>query len=80
MLDEETKVETTETAELNESTEAVLNDDTKSSGRDEEKTRLLQEALFRDTNANVLNSSVENYQEQLVSEMGNDLVNDKNER
>lgn len=80
MLDEETKVETTETAGLNESTEAVLNDDAKSSGRDEEKTRLLQEALFRDTNANVLNSSVENFQEQLVSEMGNDLVNDKNER
>lgn len=80
MLDEETKVETAETAELNESTEAVLNDDAKSSGRDEEKTKLLQEALFRDTNANVLNSSVENFQEQLVSEMGNDLVSDKTER
>ena len=80
MLDEETKVETAETAELNESTEAVLNDDAKSSGRDEEKTKLLQEALFRDTNANVLNSSVENFQEQLVSEMGKDLVSDKTER
>lgn len=54
--------------------EEASNEHESGSGRDEEKTRALQEALFRDTGAYVLNSSVENYQEQMVNEKNNDLV------
>ena len=46
-------------------------------GRNLEKTKLLQEALFKDTNSNVLNSSVENYREQMANEMNNDFIRGK---
>lgn len=78
MLDEKQgNAESLESTNLNENVENLSAEQNTSSGRDEEKTRALQEALFKDTGGYQLNSSVENFQEQMVNQMSNDMTKER---
>lgn len=78
MLDEkEEKAENLESTNSNENVEGFSAEGNINSGRDEEKTRALQEALFKDTGGYELNSSVENFQEQMANQMTADMAKEK---
>lgn len=46
-------------------------------GRDMAKTELLQQALFKDTGGLMLNSSIENYQEQMTNELSHSMYSEE---
>lgn len=78
MLDEKQgNAESLESTNLNENVENLSAEQKPSSERDEEKTRALQEALFKDTGGYQLNSSVENFQEQMANQISNDMTKEK---